>query len=59
MSRLINDVTAIRMLLGVGILNFGQHARLLRLRPRHHADLDRRVLTLASLLPFPVLLLRW
>ena len=55
MSRLINDVTAIRMLLGVGILNLVNTpiyyvygvAIMLTLDPR---------LTLISLLPFPVLL---
>ncbi|MGD9762940.1 MAG: ABC transporter ATP-binding protein [Candidatus Binatia bacterium] len=56
MSRLINDVTAIRMLLGVGMLNLVN-------TPIYYAyglsimlALDAR-LTLLSLLPFPVLLL--
>jgi ATP-binding cassette subfamily B protein len=56
MSRLINDVTAIRMLLGVGILNLVN-------TPIYYAygvgimlTLDP-TLTLISLLPFPVLLL--
>jgi ATP-binding cassette, subfamily B, multidrug efflux pump len=56
MSRLINDVTAIRMLLGVGILNLVN-------TPIYYAyglaimlTLDPR-LTLFALLPFPILLL--
>jgi ATP-binding cassette subfamily B protein len=56
MSRLINDVTAIRMLLGVGILNLVN-------TPVYYAygisimlALDP-TLTLVALLPFPVLLL--
>src|SRR5215470_2026686 len=56
MSRLINDVTAVRMLLGPGILNFVN-------TPVYYAygvgimlSLDPR-LTLASLLPYPLLLL--
>ena len=55
MSRLINDVTAVRMLLGPGILNFVNTpvyyvyavAIMLRLDPR---------LTVAALLPYPILL---
>ena len=56
MSRLINDVTAIRMLLGVGILNLVN-------TPIYYAyglaimlTLDP-TLTLVALLPFPILLL--
>lgn len=56
MSRLVNDVTAIRMLLGVGVLNLVN-------TPIYYAyglaimlTLDP-LLTLLSLLPFPVLLL--
>ena len=56
MSRLINDVTAIRMLLGVGILNLVN-------TPIYYAyglaimlTLDP-MLTLVALLPFPILLL--
>jgi len=56
MSRLINDVTAVRMLLGVGILNFVN-------TPVYYAyglaimlALDVR-LTIAALLPYPLLLL--
>ena len=56
MSRLINDVTAIRMLLGVGILNLVN-------TPIYYAyglaimlTLDP-ALTLVALLPFPILLL--
>ena len=56
MSRLINDVTAVRMLLGPGILNFVN-------TPLYYAygigimlTLDPR-LTIAALLPYPLLLL--
>ncbi len=56
MSRLINDVTAVRMLLGPGILNFVN-------TPVYYAygiaimlSLDAR-LTIAALLPYPLLLL--
>lgn len=56
MSRLINDVTAVRMLLGPGILNFVN-------TPVYYAygiaimlTLDPR-LTIAALLPYPLLLL--
>jgi ATP-binding cassette subfamily B multidrug efflux pump len=56
MSRLINDVTAVRMLLGPGILNFVN-------TPVYYAygvgimlSLDAR-LTVAALLPYPLLLL--
>ncbi len=56
MSRLINDVTAVRMLLGPGILNFVN-------TPVYYAygiaimlTLDAR-LTIAALLPYPLLLL--
>lgn len=56
MSRLVNDVTAIRMLLGVGVLNLVN-------TPIYYAygitimlTIDP-LLTLLSLLPFPVLLL--
>jgi ATP-binding cassette, subfamily B, multidrug efflux pump len=56
MSRLINDVTAVRMLLGPGILNFVN-------TPLYYAygigimlTLDPR-LTLAALLPYPLLLI--
>ncbi len=56
MSRLINDVTAVRMLLGPGILNFVN-------TPVYYAygigimlTLDAR-LTVAALLPYPLLLL--
>ncbi|MFQ5665632.1 MAG: ABC transporter ATP-binding protein [Candidatus Binatia bacterium] len=55
MSRLINDVTAVRMLLGPGILNFVN-------TPLYYAygvgimlTLDKR-LTVAALLPYPLLL---
>jgi ATP-binding cassette subfamily B protein len=56
MSRVINDVTAVRMLLGVGILNLVN-------TPLYYAygiaimlSLDAR-LTLVALLPYPILLL--
>jgi len=55
MSRLVNDVTAVRMLLGVGVLNFIN-------TPVYYAyglaimlALDAR-LTVAALLPYPLLL---
>jgi len=56
MSRLINDVTAVRMLLGVGILNFVN-------TPVYYAygvgvmlTIDAR-LTMVALLPYPLLLI--
>ncbi len=55
MSRLINDVTAIRMLLGVGILNLVNTPIYYAYGVTIMLTLDPR-LTLVSLLPFPVLL---
>lgn len=55
MSRLINDVTAIRMLLGVGILNLVNTPIYYAYGVTIMLTLDP-TLTLISLLPFPVLL---
>jgi ATP-binding cassette, subfamily B, multidrug efflux pump len=56
MSRLINDVTAVRMLLGPGILNFVNTPVYYLYGVGIMLSLDAR-LTLASLLPYPLLLL--
>ena len=56
MSRLINDVTAIRMLLGVGILNLVNTPIYYAYGVAIMLTLDAR-LTLLALLPFPILLL--
>ena len=56
MSRLINDVTAIRMLLGVGILNLVNTPVYYAYGVAIMLSLDPR-LTLVALLPFPLLLL--
>ena len=56
MSRLINDVTAIRMLLGVGILNLVNTPIYYVYGVTIMLSLDP-TLTLLSLLPFPILLL--
>src|SRR5262249_19265086 len=56
MSRLINDVTAVRMLLGPGILNFVNTPLYYLYGVGIMLSLDPR-LTLASLLPYPLLLL--
>jgi ATP-binding cassette subfamily B protein len=56
MSRLINDVTAIRMLLGVGILNLVNTPIYYAYGVTIMLALDP-TLTLLSLLPFPILLL--
>ncbi len=55
MSRLINDVTAIRMLLGVGVLNLVNTPIYYAFGVTLMLTLDAR-LTLLSLLPFPILL---
>jgi ATP-binding cassette subfamily B multidrug efflux pump len=56
MSRLINDVTAVRMLLGPGILNFVNTPVYYAYAISIMLTLDVR-LTLAALLPYPLLLL--
>ena len=56
MSRLINDVTAIRMLLGVGILNLVNTPVYYAYGVAIMLSLDPR-LTVVALLPFPLLLL--
>jgi ATP-binding cassette subfamily B multidrug efflux pump len=56
MSRLINDVTAVRMLLGPGILNFVNTPLYYAYGVAIMLALDAR-LTVAALLPYPVLLL--
>ncbi len=56
MSRLINDVTAIRMLLGVGILNLVNTPVYYAYGVTIMLTLDP-TLTLVALLPFPILLL--
>jgi ATP-binding cassette subfamily B protein len=56
MSRLINDVTAIRMLLGVGILNLVNTPVYYAYGVTIMLILDPK-LTLVALLPFPILLL--
>ncbi len=56
MSRLINDVTAVRMLLGVGILNFVNTPVYYLYGVGIMLSLDPR-LTVAALLPYPVILL--
>ena len=56
MSRLINDVTAIRMLLGIGILNLVNTPIYYAYGVTIMLTLDP-TLTLVALLPFPVLLL--
>jgi ATP-binding cassette subfamily B multidrug efflux pump len=55
MSRLINDVTAVRMLLGPGILNFVNTPLYYCYGVAIMLTLDAR-LTLAALLPYPLLL---
>jgi ATP-binding cassette, subfamily B, multidrug efflux pump len=56
MSRLINDVTAVRMLLGPGILNFVNTPVYYLYGVGIMLSLDPR-LTVAALLPYPVILL--
>jgi len=56
MSRLINDVTAVRMLLGVGILNFVNTPVYYIYGVAIMLSLDPR-LTVAALLPYPLILL--
>jgi ATP-binding cassette subfamily B protein len=56
MSRLINDVTAVRMLLGPGILNFVNTPVYYAYAISIMLTLDAR-LTMAALLPYPLLLL--
>jgi ATP-binding cassette subfamily B multidrug efflux pump len=56
MSRLINDVTAVRMLLGPGILNFVNTPLYYLYGVGIMLSLDPR-LTVAALLPYPLLLL--
>ena len=56
MSRLINDVTAVRMLLGPGILNFVNTPVYYAYGVAIMLTLDAR-LTLAALLPYPLLLI--
>jgi ATP-binding cassette subfamily B multidrug efflux pump len=56
MSRLINDVTAVRMLLGPGILNLVNTPLYYAYGIAIMAAIDAR-LTLAALLPYPLLLL--
>ena len=56
MSRLINDVTAVRMLLGPGILNFVNTPVYYAYAISIMLTLDVR-LTIAALLPYPLLLL--
>jgi len=56
MSRLINDVTAVRMLLGPGILNFVNTPVYYAYAVGIMLTLDPR-LTVAALLPYPVILL--
>src|SRR5215470_17411077 len=55
MSRLVNDVTAVRMLLGPGILNFVNTPVYYAYGVAIMLTLDAR-LTVAALLPYPVLL---
>jgi len=55
MSRLINDVTAVRMLLGPGILNFVNTPVYYAYAISIMLTLDAR-LTIAALLPYPLLL---
>ena len=56
MSRLVNDVTAVRMMLGPGILNFVNTPVYYAYGVAIMLALDAR-LTLAALLPYPVLLI--
>jgi ATP-binding cassette subfamily B multidrug efflux pump len=56
MSRLINDVTAVRMLLGPGILNFVNTPVYYLYGVGIMLSLDPR-LTVAALLPYPIILL--
>jgi len=56
MSRLINDVTAVRMLLGPGILNFVNTPVYYAYGVAIMLTLDAR-LTVAALLPYPLLLI--
>ena len=46
MSRLVNDIGAVRMMIGPGILELRQHAGLLRLRGHDHGD-DQRAADVA------------
>ncbi len=56
MSRLVNDVTAVRMLLGPGILNLVNTPVYYVYALGYMLSLDPR-LTLAALLPYPIILL--
>jgi ATP-binding cassette subfamily B protein len=56
MSRLVNDVTAVRMLLGVGVLNLVNTPIYYAYAVGIMLSLDAR-LTVAALLPYPLLLL--